>query len=100
MSNARIICLYILHLMVAVLIGVGLQDAAGRHVAQAIGNLAGLLFFLAVYRHVSGGKLFAWRPEKRVLTEKDIASLPRLFVRFFKRGEIMRSPEKDRKRHV
>ena len=44
MSNARIICLYILHLMVAVLIGVGLQDAAGRHVAQAIGNLAGLLF--------------------------------------------------------
>ena len=75
MSNARIICLYILHLMVAVLIGVGLQDAAGRHVAQAIGNLAGLLFFLAVYRHVSGGKLFAWRPEKRVFTGKDMAML-------------------------
>ena len=70
MSNARIICLYILHLMVAVLIGVGLQDAAGRHVAQAIGNLAGLLFFLAVYRHVSGGKLFAWRPEKKSFYRK------------------------------
>ena len=75
MSNARIICLYILHLMVAVLIGVGLQDAAGRHVAQAIGNLAGLLFFLAVYRHVSGGKLFAWRPEKRIFTGRDMAIL-------------------------
>ena len=75
MSNARIICLYILHLMVAVLIGVGLQDVAGRHVAQAIGNLAGLLFFLAVYRHVSGGKLFAWRPEKRIFTGREMAML-------------------------
>ena len=61
--------------MVAVLIGVGLQDVAGRHVAQVIGNLAGLLFFLAVYRHVSGGKLFAWCPEKRIFTGRDMAML-------------------------
>ena len=61
--------------MVAVLIGVGLQDAAGRHIAQAIGNLAGLLFFLAVYRYVSGGKLFAWCPEKRIFTGREIAML-------------------------
>lgn len=77
MSDARIICLYILHLMVAVLIGVGLQDAAGRHVAQAIGNLAGLLFFLAVYRHVSGGKPFVWRPEKEFLPEETWQCLQR-----------------------